>query len=111
MLLSSVVINLGVLCFFKYADFLMETVNALFGADLPHPGLPLPIGISFYTFQTMSYTIDVYRGQAKAQKNLLDFGVYVAMFPQLIAGPIVKYRDVENPSTAGAWTCAASATG
>ena len=74
-LLSSVVINLGVLCFFKYADFLMETVNALFGADLPHPGLPLPIGISFYTFQTMSYTIDVYRGQAKAQKNLLDFGV------------------------------------
>ena len=95
-LLSSVVINLGVLCFFKYADFLMETVNALFGADLPHPGLPLPIGISFYTFQTMSYTIDVYRGQAKAQKNLLDFGVYVAMFPQLIAGPIVKYRDVEK---------------
>lgn len=95
-LLSSVIINLGVLCFFKYADFLMQTGNALLGWNLPLLNLPLPIGISFYTFQTMSYTIDVYRGEAKVQKNLLDFGVYVTMFPQLIAGPIVKYRDVEK---------------
>lgn len=95
-LLSSVLINLGILCFFKYADFLIQTVNGLLGADLPLLELPLPIGISFYTFQTMSYTIDVYRGEAKVQKNLLDFGVYVTMFPQLIAGPIVKYRDVEK---------------
>ncbi len=94
-LLSSVVINLGVLCFFKYADFLIGSVNAVFGTAFPLFSLGLPIGISFYTFQTMSYTIDVYRGQARVQKNLLDFGVYVAMFPQLIAGPIVKYRDVE----------------
>ncbi len=95
-LLSSVVINLFVLCFFKYADFLVETVNVLTGSSLPLLHLPLPIGISFYTFQTMSYTIDVYRGEAKVQRNLLDFGVYVTMFPQLIAGPIVKYRDVER---------------
>ncbi|MCI9143028.1 MAG: MBOAT family protein [Lachnospiraceae bacterium] len=95
-LLSSVVINLSVLCFFKYADFLTDTVNLFTGLSLSGPNLPLPIGISFYTFQTMSYTIDVYRGETKVQKNLLDFGVYVAMFPQLIAGPIVKYRDVES---------------
>ncbi len=94
--LSSVLINLAVLCFFKYADFLIQSVNAVFGTKLPLFGLGLPIGISFYTFQTMSYTIDVYRGQAKMQRNLLDFGVYVTMFPQLIAGPIVKYRDVEE---------------
>ena len=95
-LLSSVVINLGVLCFFKYADFLIGSVNAVLGTKVPLLSLGLPIGISFYTFQTMSYTIDVYRGQARVQRNLLDFGVYVAMFPQLIAGPIVKYRDVEK---------------
>ena len=94
--LSSVLVNLAVLCFFKYADFLIQTVNAVFGTGFPLFKLGLPIGISFYTFQTMSYTIDVYRGQAKVQKNLLDFGVYVTMFPQLIAGPIVKYRDVEE---------------
>lgn len=94
-LLSSVFVNLGVLGFFKYADFIIGTVNSLAGTSLPLFDLPLPIGISFYTFQTMSYTIDVYRGEARVQKNLLDFGVYVTMFPQLIAGPIVKYRDVE----------------
>lgn len=78
LLVSSIVINLGLLGFFKYSGL----------------GLPLPIGISFYTFQTMSYTIDVYRGEVKAQRNLLDFGVFVTMFPQLIAGPIVKYKTV-----------------
>lgn len=95
-LLSSVIINLSVLGFFKYGDFLLQTVNSLTGLSLPLMNLPLPIGISFYTFQTMSYTIDVYRGEAKVQKNFLDFGVFVTMFPQLIAGPIVKYRDVEE---------------
>ena len=95
-LIASVVINLAVLCFFKYADFLIQTVNGITGLSLPLLNLPLPIGISFYTFQTMSYTIDVYRGEAKVQKNILDFAVYVSMFPQLIAGPIVKYRDVAD---------------
>ena len=95
-LVVSVIVNLGVLGFFKYADFLLQTINTLLQTSLPLLELGLPIGISFYTFQTMSYTIDVYRGQAKVQKNLLDFGVYVTMFPQLIAGPIVKYRDVEE---------------
>ena len=95
-LVSSVIVNLAVLCFFKYADFLVQTVNSLLGTQIPLLGLGLPIGISFYTFQTMSYTIDVYRGEARVQRNLLDFGVFVAMFPQLIAAPIVKYRDVEE---------------
>lgn len=95
-LIASVIINLFVLCFFKYADFLVQTFNSVTGAAVPLLNLPLPIGISFYTFQTMSYTIDVYRGEAKVQKSLLDFGVFVTMFPQLIAGPIVKYKDVEE---------------
>ncbi len=88
--------NLGLLLFFKYADFLLETAGALFGAELPRLDLPLPIGISFYTFQTMSYTIDVYRGEAKAQRSFIAFGAYVSLFPQLIAGPIVRYRDVAD---------------
>ena len=96
LLISSVVINLGILCFFKYSDFLIGSINQLFGSSIPLLELPLPIGISFYTFQTMSYTIDCYRGEAKVQKNILDFGVYVTMFPQLIAGPIVKYREVQE---------------
>ena len=85
-----------ILGFFKYADFLMQTVNAVFGTSIPFLNLPLPIGISFYTFQTMSYVIDVYRGDTKAQRNILQFGVYVTMFPQLIAGPILKYHQVER---------------
>ena len=95
-LLCSVVINLFILGFFKYADFLLQTVNTVFGTSIPLLGLPLPIGISFYTFQTMSYVIDVYRGDTKAQRNILQFGVYVTMFPQLIAGPILKYHQVER---------------
>ncbi len=95
-LISSIVINLLLLSFFKYADFLIQLINQLTGASIPLLELPLPIGISFYTFQTMSYSIDVYRGEVKAQKNLLDFAVFVTMFPQLIAGPIVKYKDVED---------------
>ena len=88
--------NLGLLFFFKYADLFIGTVNSLFGAGLRPLDLPLPIGISFYTFQTMSYTIDVYRGEAKLQKNILSFGAYVAMFPQLIAGPIVRYQEIAD---------------
>ena len=93
-LLVSVCVNLGLLGVFKYSDFLIGTVNSLLGTAIPQPNLPLPIGISFYTFQTMSYTIDVYRGEAKAQKNIINFGAYVTLFPQLIAGPIVRYQTV-----------------
>ena len=93
---SAIIVNLGVLGFYKYADFFIGAVNQVAGTQIPLLNLPLPIGISFYTFQTMSYSIDVYRGQAKVQKNLLDFAVFVTMFPQLIAGPIVKYVDVEK---------------
>lgn len=96
LLVSSIVINLLLLGFFKYADFLIGLINTASGASIPLLKLPLPIGISFYTFQTMSYTIDVYRGEAKVQRNFLDFAVFVTMFPQLIAGPIVKYRQVEE---------------
>ena len=95
-LLLSVAGNLGILGFFKYSNFFIETVNAVGGTDFPLLELSLPIGISFYTFQTMSYTIDVYLGQAGAQKNLVQFGAYVAMFPQLVAGPIVKYKDISG---------------
>ena len=91
----SVVFNLGMLGLFKYADLLIRTVNAVTGGSIDLLGLALPIGISFYTFQAMSYTIDVYRGKVAAQKNILNFGAYIAMFPQLIAGPIVRYSDVE----------------
>ena len=95
-LLVSVFVNLGLLGVFKYSDFLIGTVNSIFGTALPLPNLPLPIGISFYTFQTMSYTIDVYRGEAKAQKNIINFGAYVTLLPQLIAGPIVRYQTVAD---------------
>ena len=96
---SSVLINLGLLGFFKYSDFLVMNVNAALGMSIPLLRLPLPIGISFYTFQTMSYTIDIYRGDAKAQHNILDFGAYVALFPQLIAGPIVRYQTIADQLT------------
>ncbi|WP_337100155.1 MBOAT family O-acyltransferase [Paenibacillus sp. YIM B09110] len=90
----SIIINLALLGFFKYADFLIHNVNALLGTSIPPTDLPLPIGISFYTFQSMSYIIDIYRGTAKAQRNWLDFGTFVALFPQLVAGPIVHYKTV-----------------
>ncbi|MBO5219259.1 MAG: MBOAT family protein [Clostridia bacterium] len=91
---SSMIINLSLLGFFKYTDFVLSNINALFGTDIALLNIALPIGISFYTFQTMSYTVDVYRGDAKAQHNIIDFGAYVALFPQLIAGPIVQYKTV-----------------
>ena len=91
---SSVLCNLAILFFFKYWDFIAGNINAFTGLSIPEFGLPLPIGISFYTFQTMSYTIDVYRRDAPVQKNAVAFGAYVTLFPQLIAGPIVQYKSV-----------------
>ena len=96
-LVASIVLNLSVLGFFKYADFFIENLSLIPAFSHLKPlGIALPVGISFYTFQTMSYTIDIYLGEAKAQKNIATFGSYVTMFPQLIAGPIVRYRDVDN---------------
>ena len=93
---ESVLLNLGLLGFFKYWDFFAANLSLIPGVSIPTLGLPLPIGISFFTFQTMSYTIDVYRGEAKAQKNIINFGAYVTLFPQLIAGPIVRYQTVAD---------------
>ena len=96
LLVLSVVIDLGLLSVFKYTDFIITNVNAIFGANFDLLNIALPIGISFYTFQAMSYTIDVYRNDVRVQKNLIDFGMYITMFPQLIAGPIVRYADVQD---------------
>ena len=90
----SVAVSLGLLGLFKYADFFIGSINAVTGLSLPLLKLALPVGISFYTFQCLSYTIDVYRGNARVQKNPISFGAYVTLFPQLIAGPIVRYVDV-----------------
>lgn len=99
LLAFNVIGNLGLLAVFKYADMAVATVNGLFGADLPLPEIRLPIGISFFTFQAMSYTIDVYRSVTNVQKNPLKLTLYISLFPQLIAGPIVKYRDIEERLT------------
>ena len=93
-LVLSVVISIALLAVFKYADFAIGSINAVTGAGVPLLRLALPIGISFYTFQCLSYTIDVYRGHTEAQKDPIAFGAYVSLFPQLIAGPIVRYVDV-----------------
>ncbi len=93
-LLVSVVMNLSLLGIFKYGSFFIGSVNSIFGSAIPDPGLPLPIGISFFTFQSMSYTIDLYRRNIKVQKNFIDFAAFVTMFPQIVAGPIVRYEDV-----------------
>lgn len=90
----SAVINLSLLGIFKYAGFVTGLWNDISGMDIKIKELALPIGISFYTFQTMSYTIDIYRGEAKPEKNIINFGAYVAMFPQLIAGPVVRFKDI-----------------
>ena len=96
-LIISIVINLALLGVFKYYDFFAGTLNSLLGRGVfPTLGLTLPIGISFYTFQALSYVIDVYRRDARVQKNIAAFGTYVTLFPQLIAGPIVRYADVDD---------------
>lgn len=92
----SVTLSLGVLGYFKYADFFIENFNAVTGLSVKLLGIALPIGISFYTFQILSYTVDVYRGDVRAQKNPITLGAYISLFPQLIAGPIVRYSDVEK---------------
>ncbi len=96
-LVLSVIISLGLLGLFKYAGFFTELIRKIpLMAMLPQIELALPIGISFYTFQAMSYSIDVYRGDTKAQKSIVTFGTYVSFFPQLVAGPIVRYKDIER---------------
>lgn len=93
-LTASVVLSLGLLGYCKYADFFIENFNVLTGLSVPLLGIALPIGISFYTFQILSYAVDVYRGDVPAQRNFITLAAYIAMFPQLIAGPIVRYSDV-----------------
>ena len=92
----SAVLSLGMLCYCKYADFFISGFNTLTGLSLPLLRVALPIGISFYTFQVLSYVVDVYRGQVEAQKSFIDLAAYIAMFPQLIAGPIVRYADIQD---------------
>ena len=92
----AVTCSVGYLGVFKYADFFIDNVNHLGGWNLPLPGIGLPIGISFYTFQLLSYLVDVYRGDAGARKDIISFALYISMFPQLIAGPIVRYTDIEK---------------
>jgi alginate O-acetyltransferase complex protein AlgI len=94
-LIASLVLNIGMLCVMKCADFFIANINRLFGADLPLPHIPLPVGISFFTFQALSYVIDVYRGGVPVQRNYIRLLLYISLFPQLIAGPIVRYGDIE----------------
>jgi len=93
-LIISIVISVGLLAVYKYADFFISSFSAATGISVPLLRLALPVGISFYTFQSLSYTIDLYRGEVQVQKNPISFGAYVVLFPQLIAGPIVRYSDV-----------------
>lgn len=96
LLLLSIFFNIGILFFFKYYNFFIDNLNLIFSTSFKYINLTLPLGISFYTFQTLSYTIDVYKGKFKAERNIIDFGAYVSFFPQLIAGPIVKYSTINS---------------
>ena len=96
LLLISIIFNLGVLFIFKYLNFTVDNLNTIFHDLIPHTNITLPIGISFFTFQAMSYVIDVYRGTVKVQKNLFNLALYISFFPQLIAGPIVRYSTIEE---------------
>lgn len=93
-LIASAALSIGALGYFKYAGFFIDNFNALTGTDITLKKIALPVGISFYTFQILSYTVDVYRKNAHAQRNIIDLGAYIAMFPQLVAGPIVRYSDI-----------------
>ena len=95
-LVSCLVLNLGLLIAFKYAGFLAGTVNTVLGTELAAPSVTMPVGISFYTFQTISYVVDVYRGQVRAQRSFTAFLMFVSLFPQLVAGPIVRYAEIER---------------
>ncbi len=94
--ITVIVLNLSFLFFFKYYGFLIDNINGIFGVNLQIRNLPLPLGISFYTFQLISYVADVYMGKVVAQRNIINFGAYITMFPQLVAGPIVQYNDIED---------------
>ena len=96
LLTVTLVLSMGALCFYKYLGFLLDNLNSLFRTSLPVPEIVMPIGISFFTFQSMSYVIDVYRKKVPAQKNPFRVALYVSLFPQLIAGPIVRYETVAN---------------
>ena len=110
-LTASVVLSLGLLCYCKYADFFIVNFNAVTGLSLPLLKIALPIGISFYTFQILSYAVDIYRGVAGAQRSFVNLAAYIAMFPQLIAGPIVRYADIAEGLTHREHTIADSAYG
>ena len=92
----TLLVNVGVLVFFKYIGFIIENINSIFSTNISFENLALPVGISFYTFQVLSYIVDVYLGKVKVQRNLISFGAYVTMFPQLVAGPIVQYETIEE---------------
>jgi len=96
LLIITIIVNLLILGYFKYCGFLIEIINNIFHVSIKYTQLALPIGISFYTFQTLSYVVDVYLKKVKVQKNIIDFSTYVTMFPQLVAGPIVKYSDIQR---------------
>lgn len=95
-LIFTIIVDIGLLGFFKYYGFFTENLNMILPFDLPSVDVSLPVGISFYTFQTLSYVIDIYRGETPVQRNLIAFGTYVTMFPQLIAGPIVQYKNIDD---------------
>lgn len=94
-LIFGICVNLGMLGWFKYAGLFVTTFNSVFSAGVPVPAAALPIGISFYTFESLSYSIDIYRGEAPAQRSLIDFGTYISFFPHLVSGPIIQYRDMQ----------------
>ena len=96
LMLAAVIVSFSFLLLFKYTDFFIENINSLFSVSIPFLHLTLPLGISFYTFQTVAYTIDVYRGSIRAEKDFISLAAFISMFPQLIAGPIVRYQDVQN---------------
>lgn len=98
-LFIAVAVNLGLLCYFKYFNFIIDNIIAVTKANIERTNIILPIGISFYTFQSISYIVDLYRGHYKAQRNLLDLALYICLFPQLIAGPIVRYADINDQLT------------
>ena len=96
LLTISIVTNMGMLFFFKYSNFFIDNINLILSTSFKNLNIALPLGISFYTFQTLSYSIDIFRGKASAERNIIDFGAFVSSFPQLIAGPIVKYTDINK---------------
>lgn len=111
LMISSVIISLAMLCYCKYMNFFIENFNELTGLSIAMLNIALPIGISFYTFQNISYVVDVYSGRVRCQKNFIDLALYIAMFPQLIAGPIVRYKDIEQQLSDRSYSSQKIATG